>query len=101
MTNRPRTLSIDGGRTWTDIKNTLLKDGVLTLVVDSSDTRVIYAGTKSGILQSSDGGGTWRAAKAGLPALSCQPLAIDPADHDLVYIGTRGAGVFKRSFARP
>ncbi len=73
--------SRDEGRTW---KKRLLKGNVrgndfVTLVVDPSNPKVIYAGGRDlSVIKSADGGVTWSEEAKGLPTKDIQALAIDP-----------------------
>jgi photosystem II stability/assembly factor-like uncharacterized protein len=68
---------------------------------DPTDTRVLYAGTSSGVLRSTDSGATW--ARTGGAIDNVTRLAVDPADPNTLYVvetvsETRGR-VFKSTDA--
>lgn len=68
------------------------------LVMDPTRPHILYAGTDSGLYQSSDGGDSWRGvAIEALDDRKIQALAINPHDPDRVYAGTSGGRIL-RSF---
>jgi hypothetical protein len=69
---------------------------VSALLVDPSDGRRIYAGTKyHGFSWSNDGGRTWLSANLGLDVSSIDTLVIHPSG-GVLYAGTRD-GVYRRA----
>ncbi len=67
---------------------------ISALVVDPTDGRIIYAGTKyHGFFWSGDGGRTWLAANTGLDSSSVDVLAVHPTGR-LLYAATPD-GVFR------
>jgi len=96
--------SRDGGRTWQKV---LYKDenvGAVEVVIDPTDSRVVYAGLWNtrrppwftyaptngpggGIHKSSDGGSTWHQLTAGLPAagIGRTGIAVAPSNPHRVY----------------
>ncbi len=76
----------DDGVIWREHNVGLENDGVLTLVSNPADHRVLYAGTIDGIARSIDGGATWHSWDAGWPSQQrILSIAIDPADPDTLY----------------
>ncbi len=62
---------------------------VLSLAVDPSDSRRVYAGTiNGGVWRSTDDGATWSARTDDQPSLSIGALAIDPNATNRVFAGT-------------
>jgi len=92
--------STDGGASWSAINNGFerlfdSRSRMTTLVVDPSNSKVLYAGTSgSGIYKSSDGGASWSPFNDGLGNLDVRVLAIALGDPSTLYAGT-GGGVFK------
>src|SRR5438105_13728662 len=96
--------SRDGGRTWQKV---LYKDenvGAVEVVIDPTDSRVVYAGLWNtrrppwftypptngpggGIHKSTDGGSTWQQLTAGLPAtgIGRTGIAVAPSNPQRVY----------------
>lgn len=89
--------SEDGGRTWTQRKNTAL-DGltVTEIVVHPLNADIAWAATVGGgVFRTSDGGVTWAPASNGLLDKRVMDLAGDPKNPDVLYAGTAERGVFK------
>ena len=91
--------SIDGGYQWAEINQGLPEaraggrpEEVHTLVVDSADSNIAYAGLpRHGIYRTTNGGRSWRAFNQNLPialgqAISPPKLAIDPDDPERLYL---------------
>jgi photosystem II stability/assembly factor-like uncharacterized protein len=91
--------STDGGETWTAINRGF--EGVLasrfrltSLVIDPTNSNIIYAATTGGgIFRTSDGGVTWSAFNDGLGNFDVRVLAFAKEDAKTLYAGT-GGGVF-------
>ncbi len=81
--------SADGGETLVVLKG-VDGESVRALAVAPSDSRVIAAGTLTGVFLSSDGGQRWtRITPGGHPDLrNIESLAFDPIDPDVMYAGT-------------
>ena len=74
------------------------RDEVTAIVMDPTDSDVLYVGTKhGGIYKSIDGGLSWRPAHTGLETASIATLVIDPADTRTLYAGTLLGGVYATS----
>jgi photosystem II stability/assembly factor-like uncharacterized protein len=92
--------STDAGANWTAINNGLanlleIRSTVTALVIDASNSNVLYAATSgSGIFKSADGGATWSAFNDGLTNFDVRGLALAPASTHIVYAATSG-GIFK------
>lgn len=64
---------------------------VRKLVIDPSDSKVLYAATfGEGIQKSTDGGRTWTASNYGLRGLDIDDLAIDPIHPNILYADASG-----------
>lgn len=62
---------------------------VIGLVVDPTNSNIVYAGTfGAGVFKSTDGGQSWTAANNGLDNPKIQTLAIDPSNPSTLYTGT-------------
>lgn len=95
--------SIDSGDTWTAINEGLTFGSVSSLMINSSDTATVFAGTGvrayggglpgAGIFKSTDAGETWR--KVNMSDLSVQAIVMDPQSNNIVYAATMGGGVYK------
>ena len=74
------------------------RDAITAIVVDPTDSDVLYVGTKhAGIYRSIDGGLSWRPAHNGLGTAGIATLAMDPADTRTLYAGTLLGGVYTTS----
>ena len=84
--------SIDGGANWNSI---LPATDIVKLIVDPSNSAIIYAGTiEQGVYRSVDGGKQWGTVNRGLPAgRQVSDLVIDPINPKMIYAGTF-SGVF-------
>jgi photosystem II stability/assembly factor-like uncharacterized protein len=87
--------SLDGGAHFAKVAT----PATLTVLIDSTNTNVVYAGTQSlGVYKSVDGGATFVASNIGLTNLRTSRsggVAIDPTSPTILYAGTEGGGVFK------
>ena len=93
----------DGGQTWntqTDILPTL---GVSAIVVDHTNTEVVYMGTGDrdagdapglGVWRSLDGGFTWTQWNTGMGNVTVGRLIMHPADNNIILAATSG-GLYK------
>lgn len=100
--------SSNAGRSWQHIRRGLPQDQdertgayVLSLAVDPTDSRVVYAGTGGfvgqghGVYKSLDGGLSWSAANRGMLDYRITCLAIDPLHPQTVYAGSDTGELFK------
>lgn len=93
--------SVDGGGQWTVRSQGLPSTNVTTLLIDPSDSAILYAGTASrGVYKSTDGAESWSPASFGLrspegfEARFVYSLVMDPTSPDTLYAGTE-RGLFK------
>ncbi len=99
----------DGGQSWQPLGDGLPKDQysllVMTIAIDPSDPKVIYAGTGGfvgggqGVFKSSDSGETWTASNKGMLDYRITALAVDPKNPLVVYAGGDSGDLFKSSDA--
>lgn len=83
--------SVDGGAHWT-----LSMDGIgeiqfYGVVIDPTDSNVVYASALQGFYKSTDGGSTWAESDTGM-TLGVQVngiIQIDPADTDIIYVSPK------------
>ena len=66
---------------------------VRAVVIDPTNSSILYAGTDTGVYKSSDGGMAWNSI--GLANSFIMALAIDPVTHATLYAGTFEGGVYK------
>ncbi len=94
--------STDGGQTWARKRSYAPSSSVRvaeSIVVDSTDSKRVYAASYDFLWKSADGGETWRRVTAGLEGISLanwiESITIDPEEPRNVYIATRANRVFK------
>lgn len=67
----------------------LVTGRVTSIVVDPTDSNIIYVGTaQGGVWKTIDGGRNWFATSDYAPSLSIGALVIDPQDPQVLYAGT-------------
>jgi photosystem II stability/assembly factor-like uncharacterized protein len=72
---------------------------IRSIVIDPSDSQIIYASTSEGLHISGDAGGTWkRAGSLGLGSLDIRHILLDGDKRSHIYAAT-GRGVFRYSQA--
>ena len=86
--------SVDGGRSWTSIKNNLPENGVVySIAEDHVNPKLLFVGTEYGIYFSIDGGGKWIQLKGGMPTIAVKDIAIQKRENDFV-LATFGRGFY-------
>ena len=86
--------SVDGGRSWTSIKNNLPENGVVySIAEDHVNPKLLFVGTEFGVYFSIDGGGKWIQLKGGMPTIAVKDIAIQKRENDLV-LATFGRGFY-------
>lgn len=68
---------------------------VSALVIDPSNSAVLYAGTSHGVFKTTNAGVAWSDVSAGLTDPSVTAIAIDPRRPGVVYAGTENGRFFK------
>jgi photosystem II stability/assembly factor-like uncharacterized protein len=101
--------SSNNGQTWLPLGEGLPKESdhvlILTLAIDPSDIRVMYAGTGGfvgqgqGVYKSTDGGETWTPSNKGMLDYRITALAVDPGQPQVVFAGSDNGDLFKSSDA--
>jgi photosystem II stability/assembly factor-like uncharacterized protein len=86
-------MAIPNGQTYGGAR-VLVSGRVTAIVVDPTNSNVIYAGTaQGGVWKTSDGGATWTPQNDNNVSLAIGALAMDPGNHLVLYAGT-GEGNF-------
>lgn len=88
--------TLNGGENWTPANTGLPDTSIPALVVDPSDSQIVYAATSfdtshvanNGVYRSLDGGATWSGANDGLGNLNVRSLTVDPVRPLTLYAGT-------------
>jgi photosystem II stability/assembly factor-like uncharacterized protein len=85
--------AIPNGQTYSSAR-VLVSGRVTAIVVDPTDSNIVYAGTaQGGVWKTSDGGGTWVPQNDNNISMAIGALAMDPGNHLVLYAGT-GEGNF-------
>ena len=90
--------SRDEGKTWNKraLKGEAPGTDFMTIVVDPSNPKVLFAGGHDlAVIKSEDGGMTWRRAGRGLPVMDIHALAIDPTKPQRLYTWAVGHGLYR------
>jgi photosystem II stability/assembly factor-like uncharacterized protein len=86
--------STDRGKTWNSIAGNLPDPHfVWSVLEDSVNRNLLFAGTEFGIFFTLDGGKNWVQMKGGVPVCSFRDMAVQKREADLV-CGTFGRGLF-------
>ncbi len=86
--------STDMGRTWKLISGDLPRRGsVYTVIEDTKDPDILYAGTEFGLFVTVDDGAHWTQMKDGLPTIKVRDLTIQKRD-DALAVATFGRGFY-------
>ena len=86
-------LTRDGGRTFRDASGNLPDVPVNSVVVDPSNSDVIYVGTDVGTFVSSNAGRSYQRLGSGMPKVSVWQLDYDPS-HGVLAAGTHGRSAY-------
>ena len=89
-------LDLNAGATWTAIgpaplgnPGSSLSGRVTTVVVDPTNSNIVYLGAaQGGVWRSLDGGATWASIFDSAQSLAIGALALAPSDHTILYVGT-------------
>lgn len=91
----PNSLSVQPPLNWKSVGGPFQKQWVHLIVLDPSNSSVIYAGIMNqGLLKSTDHGATWTEINTGLPTKEVESLAIDTENPKRLYAGTHNDGLF-------
>lgn len=92
--------TVDGGATWVQVSKGLRNFQIEKILVDPSDSRVVFAATLGGVYKSTDQGASWQLLTNGMPAKSTtsysaplRTVAIDPGNASVVYAAGRVGSV--------
>jgi len=95
--------SFDGAENWVKVNKGLVPDdaklasmalGVNRLVIDPSNTDLVYAGTTKGLFKTSDKGEHWSKIATGLDDPYISSLVLNPQNTSSLYLGT-SQGMYK------
>lgn len=93
--------SVDGGRNWTELGQTLTCEFARSFAVDTQNPQVVYAGTNVGMYRSEDGGKHWVSINRGFPAREIlDTLELEIEDEWFEYAVVQGRpAVYRRSLS--
>jgi photosystem II stability/assembly factor-like uncharacterized protein len=86
---------VDAAASWKRIEKGLADTYVSAILIDPSNSNVLYAGTRQGVHKTTDGGETWGQVNEGLTTLNIRSMALSPIDPQTVFAGTNGSGLFR------
>lgn len=90
--------SKDDGRTWVPVSLPGGAKGVdvMTLVIDPSDSQILYAGThEHGVLRTRDGGKSWEEANTGLGGRDVHAMTINPNRPKVLHAWVVDKGLYR------
>jgi hypothetical protein len=82
----------DFGARWTRLSGEDISGYALSVLQDSVNPDLLFAGTELGLFLSLDGGDSWSKFTSGVPTVSVMDMAIQERENDLV-LGTHGRSV--------
>jgi photosystem II stability/assembly factor-like uncharacterized protein len=90
----PTAIPLAWERLW--IGQDLARDNITTIIVDPTDSDILYVGTENaGIYKSINGGMSWQPMHNGLGRAWIHTLVIDHEDPRILYAGVSLGGVYK------
>ena len=94
--------TIDGGRTWKELGETLTCEFARTFAVDPLRSNIVYAGTNVGVYKSRDAGESWQSANRGFPEFEIkQSLDVTIAGEQFRYALINGSPpVYRKSITQ-
>jgi len=94
-------VSRDGGKTWGPSNEGLGKGTVGSIVIDPTDSNIVYAALfdQGGVYKSTDGGRTWAAANKGIDLDGAWNwtglIYLDPSNPDQLYFTDTTSGLYR------
>jgi photosystem II stability/assembly factor-like uncharacterized protein len=83
-------ISQDGGHSWQDSSVGLGNDGIFSLMMDPTNSSILWAGTYNGASVSLDGGKTWQLRNNGMPPQQWPfTIAVDSRNPNIMYSATK------------
>lgn len=95
-------MSSNGGDDWTPVNLGLRDPNILSIVIDPSQSDLVYASTSNeGVYISTNGGVRWTRVTGDSFTVSNISLAVDASSAGLLYAGTLGSSIWRRQFIIP
>ena len=92
--------STDIGKTWHRVSNGMFPEAdIRAIVVDPTDSNVLYAGTEKGIVKTTDGGNNWTQLPSEMDSREVWALAIHPTEPEVLFAGTCPSAFYKTTDA--
>ncbi|WP_190810508.1 sialidase family protein [Flagellimonas sp. S3867] len=91
-------MSDDYGKSWKNISGNIPTSPINTLVEDSENENLLFAGTDNGLYVSFDRGASWELFQNGMPNVAVHDLVIQPEAKHLL-VGTHGRSIYKADIA--
>ena len=92
--------STDIGKTWHRVSNGIFPEAdIRAIVVNPTDSNILYAGTEKGVVKTTDGGNNWAHLPSEMDSREVWSLAIHPTEPDTLYAGTCPSAFFKTTDA--
>ena len=86
--------STDKGKSWVSIAGNLPENGTVhSILQDTRDPELLFAGTEFGCFVTLDGGKNWIPMKSGMPDIPVRDMAFQSRENDLV-LATFGRGFY-------
>lgn len=81
--------SLDGGDSWRELPD-MDKESVRSLALDPNDSKILVAGTLTGVFRTRDAGESWDriSPKGHADIINVESIAIDPRNSDVIFAGT-------------
>lgn len=95
--------SDDRGDHWTFSNSGLTSLNIATMAVSPSDSRVVYAGMKTGLARSTNGGASWAVVPMASKLMSFtrpysyRAIAVSKNNPKMLYVGTKDGTMFRTS----
>jgi len=87
--------TIDGGKSWKRIGESLTDQMIVGMVLDRTRRGVLYITGRDGVHRSDDGGATWKTINNGLSTTNVRAIAQSDVDSNVFYAGTNGSGLYR------
>jgi photosystem II stability/assembly factor-like uncharacterized protein len=82
------------GSSWNDVSGDLPDVPVHSLLVDKSNSSILYIGTETGVYQSINGGTNWTSAASGMPAFVPVDELVYQSGTNYIFAFTHGRSAF-------